>query len=271
MGSGLALAAAVLAASALLAEDSPLVVPGSVVRWHADGAQTCHLGERSWGAEAGTCFLPIDLLATGELTVMRTFADGRCERRRLHVGPYPYPTQRLAIPDDRKVNPLPEDERRIAAENQRIAAVYQREADPARFALPLGKPLARLPAGGRFGSRRVLNGQPRSPHGGADYSVARGTPVLAADRGQVALAEEHFFGGNSVFLDHGSGLITVYLHLDRIDVAPGSRVSRGQRLGTVGATGRATGPHLHFAVRWHGQRVDPALLLGAPNVLPTLP
>jgi murein DD-endopeptidase MepM/ murein hydrolase activator NlpD len=86
--------------------------------------------------------------------------------------------------------------------------------------------------------------------------------VLAAEDGVAVLVADHFFAGNSVYLDHGGGLITMYFHLGRVDVGPGQHVTRGSVLGVVGATGRATGPHLHFGVRWHGARVDPALLLG---------
>ncbi|MEM1250263.1 MAG: M23 family metallopeptidase, partial [Acidobacteriota bacterium] len=129
------------------------------------------------------------------------------------------------------------------------------------FQLPLAQPLERLPRGGRFGARRIINGEPRSPHTGADYAANQGTPVLAAADGVVRLAEEHFFGGNSVFLDHGDGLITMYLHLHEIFVDPGESVTRGSVIGTVGSTGRSTGPHLHFGIRWRGARVDPAFLL----------
>ncbi len=86
----------------------------------------------------------------------------------------------------------------------------------------------------------------------------------------MVLAEEHFFAGNSVFVDHGDGLISMSFHMSRIDVTAGETVRRGQRLGTVGATGRATGPHLHFGLRWHGARVDPALLLGDPDAVPAI-
>ncbi|HVS16088.1 MAG TPA: M23 family metallopeptidase, partial [Thermoanaerobaculia bacterium] len=95
-----------------------------------------------------------------------------------------------------------------------------------------------------------------------------GTPVLAAGDGVVALADELFFSGNSIFLDHGDGLVTMYFHLHEVFVAPGESVTRGAVIGTVGSTGRSTGPHLHFGARWRGARVDPALLLGAVERYP---
>ncbi len=186
----------------------------------------------------------------------------------MQVGRYPYPEQRLEV-DDRMVNLSAEDLARVERENREVAALWQRESAP-RFALPLAAPLAGLPTGGRFGARRIFNGQPRSPHGGADYPVPAGTPVLAAGDGVAVLVADHFFAGLSVYLDHGGGLITMYFHLSRVDVAAGRQVARGAVLGTVGSTGRATGPHLHFGLRWHGARVDPALLLGPVTALRTV-
>jgi murein DD-endopeptidase MepM/ murein hydrolase activator NlpD len=124
--------------------------------------------------------------------------------------------------------------------------------------------------GGRsFGARRFFNDQPRSPHSGIDLRAAAGTPVHAVGAGTVVLAAEHFFGGNSVYIDHGGGLISVSMHLSRMLVKQGERVTPGQVIGEVGATGRVTGPHLHFGVRWHGARVDPGLLLGPVAAIPT--
>ena len=112
-----------------------------------------------------------------------------------------------------------------------------------------------------FGARRIINDQPRMPHSGADYAAAAGTPVTASNRGRVALVGEFFFAGRLVVLDHGLGLYTLYFHLDRVDVAEGALVERGQPIGTVGATGRATGPHLHWGAVLREARVNPAGLL----------
>lgn len=159
----------------------------------------------------------------------------------------------------------------MRSEQARVGALWRVPAGPARFGLPLAPPLASLPAGGRFGSRRIFNGQPRSPHTGADYAAAEGTPVLAAAAGKVVLAADLFFSGGSVFIDHGGGLVTMYFHLSAIEVREGEEVAQGQPVGRVGATGRATGPHLHFGLRWHGARVDPAGLLAPPEETPALP
>ena len=113
-----------------------------------------------------------------------------------------------------------------------------------------------------FGSRRVINREPRSPHAGVDILLPEGTPVRAIAAGTVALSREQFFGGRSVVLDHGGGLFSIYYHLREAAVSEGQRVSKGERIGAVGASGRATGPHLHFGVRAAGGRVDPTPLFG---------
>lgn len=172
-----------------------------------------------------------------------------------------FQVQRLTLPST-MVDLDPETERRAMAESTRLKTLY-RTITPerlwrGRFTTPVGT----TEAGSGFGARRIINGQPRSPHTGIDYSVPRGTPVVAANTGKVALIAEFFFPGRLVALDHGLGLYTVYFHLDTTSVAEGERVERGQTLGTVGATGRATGPHLHFGAQVGASRVDPATLLG---------
>jgi murein DD-endopeptidase MepM/ murein hydrolase activator NlpD len=244
------------------------VRPGGVVRWRGEAVSACAVAGRSWAPAGATCYFPIDLLAQGAVRLQRTRL-GRVETATVTVGPYPYPEQRLEV-DDSKVHLSPADQERAARESKQIAALWPLEGD-SHFALPLSPPLAELPKGGRFGSRRVFNGEPRAPHGGADYPAVIGTPVLAAADGRVALSGDHFFGGNSVYLDHGGGLVSSYMHLSRIDVKQGDEVKRGEVIGAVGATGRVTGPHLHFAVRWHGARIDPALLLAPVADLPEVP
>ncbi|HEU5361487.1 MAG TPA: M23 family metallopeptidase [Candidatus Deferrimicrobiaceae bacterium] len=115
-----------------------------------------------------------------------------------------------------------------------------------------------------FGARRIINGEPRSPHAGVDVDLPEGTPVVAIADGTVAFAGDQFFGGNSVVLDHGGGVFSVYYHLQEYAVTEGKKVARGERIGAVGSSGRATGPHLHFSVRAAGGRIDPALLYALP-------
>jgi len=126
---------------------------------------------------------------------------------------------------------------------------------------PFRIPLEGAGPGVGFGDRRIINGEPRSPHTGTDYSAPPGAPVLAANAGRVALVADHFFAGTSVFLDHGLGLYTMYFHLQESLVQAGQRVERGQAIARVGSTGRATGPHLHWGARLFGARIDPRELL----------
>ena len=117
---------------------------------------------------------------------------------------------------------------------------------------------------GRFGSRRVINGQHKRPHSGEDIAAPRGTPVLAINKGTVVAAVDHFFSGKGVIIDHGVGLFSMYFHLSEIDVQPGQTLHKGEALGKVGATGRATGPHLHWGIRLNGARVNPYALTALP-------
>jgi murein DD-endopeptidase MepM/ murein hydrolase activator NlpD len=251
----LLLAAPLPAAATIAAE----VRPGGVVRWPGPELVECRLGERRWQPLDGACWYPVDLEASGELVLVRRSSEGVTSRR-VRVAPYPYPTQELRVAE-RYVEPPKEALARIAAERARVGALFALRT-PRRFALPLAPPLDPLPGAGRFGARRVFNGQPRSPHSGADYAAAPGTPVFAPADGRVALAEEQYFAGRAVYLDHGDGLLSMSFHLSEMLVATGDEVARGQPIGRVGATGRVTGPHLHFGLRWQGARVDPGLLVG---------
>ena len=259
--------AAVLLLAVELAAATPEVVPGSVVRWGAPGVTACSLGDRTWAPVGDTCYFPVDLLATGHLTFER-IRNAKTERLTVTVGRYPYPEQRLTVPE-KMVHLSREDSARVERENARIARLWPRESVP-RFALPLAPPLSSGFIGARFGHRRVFNGQPRSPHNGLYFKAPAGTAVRAPADGVVVLAENHFFAGNSVFVDHGGGLISMSFHLADLPVHVGQEVRRGEVLGHVGSTGRATGPHLHFGVRWHGARIDPNLLFEAPERLPSL-
>jgi hypothetical protein len=251
-----------------LRETEPTVTPGGVIRWPGSGVQDCRIGDRSWSPRDNACWFPVDLhVEPGTLTVERT-RNGTIESTSVTVAAYPYPTQSLSVPQP-MVDP-PEDQLdRIRAENRRIRGMWFLGGQ-SDFELPLGPPLSPLPHARSFGSRRVFNGKPSNPHSGADFSANTGTPVIAAASGTVMIADAHYYAGNSVFIDHGDDLITMYFHLDQIDVNEGQEVSRGQAIGTVGATGRVTGPHLHFGVRWHGARIDPSVLLQDPESLPVI-
>jgi murein DD-endopeptidase MepM/ murein hydrolase activator NlpD len=223
------------------------------------------MDRRVWPALRGTCYYPIDLLTKpGAVTVTRWTRAGR-ETASVAVEAYEYPTQQVDIGDIPQAAPTPEEEKRAVHEEAVTARVFSRRDGPAEFTLPLEAPARPLPEGRDFGVNRIFNDTPAGQqHMGADYTIALGTPVHAAADGRVALAEDQFFAGNAVYIDHGDGLVTMYFHLSKIDVKPGQRVRKGQTIGLVGSTGRSTGAHLFFGARWHDARIDPNLLLAEP-------
>lgn len=175
------------------------------------------------------------------------------------VDNFAYEEQRIVIKDKRKVNPAPLDMKRIKKENKRIGEVkaYRyKELLSGKFQLPL-KGILTSP----FGLRRFFNDQPRRPHGGIDIAADTGTPVYAPATGLVVETGDYFFNGNCIFLEHGLGLQTFYAHLSKVHVKAGDRVNAGDLIGEVGATGRVTGPHLHWSVGLNGTWIDPNLLL----------
>jgi murein DD-endopeptidase MepM/ murein hydrolase activator NlpD len=172
-----------------------------------------------------------------------------------------YRTQHLTIKDQRKVDPNPDDLKRINEESKRSDAALSRFTETGAPSLQLIAPVEGVRSDS-YGSRRVFNGQPRNPHTGMDIAAPKGTPIRAPAAGVVVEAGDFFFNGNTLYIDHGDGLVTMYCHLDTIKVKLGDRVEQGELLGTVGATGRVTGPHLHWGVALNRAMVDPALFIG---------
>src|SRR6266576_586966 len=169
------------------------------------------------------------------------------------------------------VEPSPEQIKRADEERQKLRDIFDRVTPERLWDGKFRIPLDGVTTGSNFGRRRILNGNPGTPHGGVDLPGTTGTPVHAAQRGKVALAEELFFSGNTVVLDHGLGIYTFYGHLSEIDVKAGDSLETGAVLGKVGATGRVTGPHLHWGLTVERARVNPLLLvrlLGNPPDTP---
>ena len=188
--------------------------------------------------------------------------DGRSVRRELTIAPRAWDIQSLpTLP--RGTAPTADFLRRRPIELARIGAARRVHVDSdgwrQRFAWPV---IGRI--SGLFGSQRIYAGEPGAPHSGVDVARPAGTPVAAPADGVVVLAAEAPFTleGNLLMIDHGMGLNSAFLHLSRIDVKEGQRVTRGQIVGAIGATGRATGPHLHWGMKWQEERIDPQLLAG---------
>jgi len=171
-----------------------------------------------------------------------------------------YKTQHITIKDKRKVNPYKNDLDRIIKEKKIILAALRHWSDKLEVPLQF-----ELPVSGRFSSpfglKRFFNQQARRPHSGLDIAAAEGTPIKAPAAGKIINTGNYFFNGNTIFIDHGQGLITMYCHMNSIDVKTGSTVKSGQQIGTIGMTGRVTGPHLHWGVSLNNVRVEPKLLL----------
>lgn len=172
-----------------------------------------------------------------------------------------YRAQYIKLKNKQQVNPNQQNQQRIAKELKLQLAAYQRFSDRVPSNI-----LFDLPVNGRmsspFGLRRFFNGEERNPHSGLDLAVPQGTPIKAPADGEIILIGDYFFNGKTIFIDHGQGLISMFCHLSAIDVKLGQQVKRGEVVGKVGATGRATGPHLHWNVSLNNARVDPAIFIG---------
>jgi hypothetical protein len=186
----------------------------------------------------------------------------------LVVVPRTFRTRRLTV-NEAFVTPPASEQLRIDREAALLAGVWQAPAAERLWTDPFVRPVPQE-ANSAFGTRSIFNGKPRNAHGGADFLSPAGTPIHSPNAGRVAVARNLYFSGNTVIVDHGLGLFSMLAHMSAIDVHEGDRVVAGQILGRVGATGRVTGPHLHWAVRASGARVDPLSLLallgtGAPT------
>jgi murein DD-endopeptidase MepM/ murein hydrolase activator NlpD len=171
------------------------------------------------------------------------------------VRPGKFPTERLNVPQQ-YVKPDPEQQRRAEEDSKKLKVIYDTVTPERLWDGKFRWPLKDVTTGGNFGRRRVLNGEARSPHSGVDFPAAAGTPVFASQSGKVLLAEELYYSGNTVIIDHGYGIFTMYCHFSKIDVAAGDHVAAGDEIGKVGATGRVTGPHLHWGLTIQHARVN---------------
>jgi murein DD-endopeptidase MepM/ murein hydrolase activator NlpD len=218
--------------------------------------------DRAWQALVG-----IDLDVKPGTHPVTIEADGGRFRTTydLIVKPRRFPTRRLTV-DESFVNPPASERDRIERETKLLNDTWKSPAHERLWTEPFVRPVAEA-ANSRFGTRSIFNGVPRNPHGGADFLSPSGTPVHAPTAGRIVVARNLYFSGNTIVIDHGLGLFSTLAHLSVMEVREGDRVSAGQLVGRVGATGRVTGPHLHWAIRASGARVDPLgvlALLGPP-------
>jgi murein DD-endopeptidase MepM/ murein hydrolase activator NlpD len=214
-------------------------------------AMTIQNAQGEWIAVIG---VPLDQSSPIELAV-------NDKKISLPINDFPYEEQHIEIKEKRKVNPQKNDMTRISHEYKQMTPVYKSFNDGlANNWNSMLKPVDG-PYSSAFGLKRFFNGQARKPHSGIDIAAPEGAPIKAPADGTIALTGDFFFNGNSVFIDHGQGLISMMCHLSRIDVKEGDVIKQGDLIGAVGKTGRATGPHLHWTVSLNNARVNPKLLL----------
>ncbi|MEF2230623.1 MAG: M23 family metallopeptidase [Pseudodesulfovibrio sp.] len=182
-------------------------------------------------------------------------------RRSVQMLPVKYPEQALTLPP-KMVTPPAEVLERIRRERAEVLEALNTVSPQRLWRLPLERPVEGAVTS-LYGLRRVLNGKPRNPHRGLDFDSPMGNPVKCAADGVVILVGDHYYAGDSVYVDHGNGLVSMYFHLSKPIVKAGDQVARGQAVGLSGMTGRATGPHLHFSVAVLGRLVDPQPLLNS--------
>ena len=239
----------------------PGLVTGLTVRAFDKRIAAARLGESDWLALVG-----IDLdVAPGEypVTIDATLDDGSPAGHveTLMVEAKKFPTRQLRV-SPQFVNPPPSVQHRIDRERRQLGTLFRAIGPEPCWRGSFVQPIEVSVVSG-FGVRSVYNGEPRAPHNGADFASPTGTPVQAPGGGRVVLAESLYFTGWTVMIDHGLGLVSLLAHLSRIDVRVGTDVVAGDRVGLVGATGRVTGPHLHWTVRLQGARVDPLSVIAA--------
>ena len=203
---------------------------------------------------------PATVASTIHVAIHRQSHDSTDElHEAIAIHPAHYRTTSLTVAP-KFVEPDPEALKRITAESEIKKKAYAGTADKPLWVGDFAAPVAAKPTDS-FGTRRMLNGKLAAVHKGMDFHAASGTVVHAGNVGTVVLAQPLYYEGNCVIVDHGLGLMSLYMHFSRIDVKPGQHVAKGQRLGLSGATGRVTGPHLHWAIRWQGAMLDPAKVL----------
>jgi murein DD-endopeptidase MepM/ murein hydrolase activator NlpD len=219
-------------------------------------------GRRLRVAEDGSFLFGVGRDDLGPIGIKVRFRDDSDTTATITVQPRTFDIERVDGVPESTVNPPPEIARRIEREQAEVARARERDDDRQDFRFGFIWP-ARGRISGLYGSQRVLNGTPKNPHYGVDVAAKTGTPILAPAGGIISFAgPDLYLTGGTVILDHGHGLSSVFVHLSRLDVEVGQRIEQGGRLGLVGATGRASGPHLHWGMNWFDVRIDPQLIVG---------
>jgi murein DD-endopeptidase MepM/ murein hydrolase activator NlpD len=250
------------------------VLQGGIARWSGLDARECGIFGQRYAALDGTCYYPVDMKAKpGVHEVALYDAAGKAHTGALKVEERECTETEITLDKLEYIDVSAENKARAAQERVAVDKAVKGTPDVhPRFSLPLGLPAAGAVVKDRsdFCEKRLYNGKVRSFHTGLDFQVGTGTTVVAPADGTVTLAADHFYAGNTVVVDHGGGLITMAFHLADTAVEEGAQVKKGDKIGTVGESGRTTGPHLHFGARWQNQRIDAGALLGDATKLPAI-
>lgn len=255
-----ATAAAAAAAPALELSESGLTQGGLALGRVPPGSRVTLDGRPVQVAPDGRFALGFARDAASQARLAVSAPGGRVMHRDLAIARREWDVQRINGLPQAMVSPNPQQLARINRERARIAEIRKVDSDLPYFAEGFAWP-ARGRISGVFGSQRILNGEARAPHLGLDIAAPTGTPCAAMGAGRVLLADDLYFTGHTVLLDHGHGVVSLYAHLSRMDVREGEMLARGQQLGAIGATGRVTGPHLHLGLHWLTTALDPHPLL----------
>lgn len=237
--------------------------PGAIVIGRTEpGSEITFSGRRLRIAADGSFLFGLGRDVAGDAVIDVRYPEGSTQRLSIPISPRQFAIERVNGLPESTVNPNPQLAARIAREQAMVSKA--RERDDARQDFRFG---FIWPNHGRisgvYGSQRILNGTPKNPHYGVDIAAGSGTPIHAPAGGLVSfVANDLYLTGGTVLIDHGHGLSSVFVHMSRIDVKPEQRIEQGQVIGAVGATGRATGPHLHWGMNWFDTRIDPQLLVG---------
>ena len=232
-------------------------VPGGVYAWSVPaGASDIRFQNNPVFVVGQTALVGIPIRqALGQAQITFVYG-GQNQTHTFEIVDKRYTEQRITLQNKEMVSPNPKQLERIRAESKRQRAIYATVSAPMDLSTGFSMPLEGITTS-LYGHRRFFNDQPRSPHSGLDIAAPTGTPIVAPAQARVALVDDLYYNGKSVFLDHGQGLITMYCHLSEQTVSTGELVQQDQVIGLVGATGRVTGPHLHWSVSLNGYRIDP--------------
>lgn len=232
-------------------------VPGGVYAWNVpEGASEIRFQNKPVLVVGQTALIGIPIkqdLGAAQLSFVK---EGQDQTHTFEIVDKRYTEQRITLKNKEMVSPNPKQLERIRAESKRQRAIYATVSAPMDLSKGFSMPLEGITTS-LYGHRRFFNDQPRSPHSGLDIAAPTGTPIVAPAGAKVALVDDLYYNGKSVFLDHGQGLITMYCHLSEQTVRTGELIEQNQVIGLVGATGRVTGPHLHWSVSLNGYRIDP--------------